>query len=115
MKILKSKTSHLKKIILKISDLTYNYHYEKYNPKLTDGVGDIKDIMNKPIEIIKHTISETPRYGAGGKIYKEKLYSVIKGNQRITQAVRLGYTHIESVIIDEEHPNCGTDDCCKEC
>jgi len=73
MKILKSKTSHPKKIILKISDLTYNHHYEKYNPKLTDGVEDIKNIMNNPIEIIKHTISETPRYGAGGKIYKEKI------------------------------------------
>ncbi len=115
MKLLKAKLSHPKKIILKISDLTYNHHYEKYDPKLTDGVGDIKDIMNNPIEITKHVISETPRYGAGGKIYKEKLYSVIKGNQRITQAVRLGYTHIESVIIDEEHPNCETDDCCKEC
>ena len=98
MKILKSKTSHLKKTTLKISDLTYNRYYEKYNPKLTDGVGDIKDIMNNPIEIIKHTISETPRYGAGGKIYKEKLYSVIKGNQRVTQAVRLGYSHIEAII-----------------
>ncbi len=78
MKILKSKTSHPKKIILKISDLTYNHHYEKYNPKLTDGVGDIKDIMNKPIEIIKHTISETPRYGAGGKTYKEKNMSLLR-------------------------------------
>ena len=101
MKILKAKTSHPKKQILPISDLTYINYYEKYNPKLTDGVGDIKDIMNNPIEIIKHTISETPRYGAGGKIYKEKLYSVIKGNQRVTQAVRLGYTHIEGIILNE--------------
>ena len=101
MKILKSKTSHPKKIILKISDLSYNHYYEKYNPKLTDGVEDIQDIMNNPIEITKHTISETPRYGTGGKIYKEKLYSVIKGNQRVTMAKKLGFTHIEGIISNE--------------
>ena len=105
MKILKSKTSHPKKIILKISDLSYNHYYEKYNPKLTDGVEDIKNIMNNPIEIIKHTISETPRYGAGGKIYKEKNYSVLKGNQRVTMAKKLGYTHIEGVIVNERTNN----------
>ena len=100
MKILKSKTSHLKKTTLKISDLSYNRYYEKYNPKLTDGVEDIKDIMNNPIEVIKHKISSTQRYGADGTLYKEKLYSVQKGNQRVTQAVRLGYSHIESIIND---------------
>ena len=105
MKILKSKTSHPKKIILKISDLSYNHYYEKYNPKLTDGVEDIKNIMNNPIEIIKHTISETSRYGAGGKIYKEKNYSVLKGNQRVTMAKKLGYTHIEGVIVNERTNN----------
>ena len=98
MKILKSKTSHPKKQILKISDLTYNTYYEKYNPKLTDGVDDIKDIMNNPIQVFKHTLSKSPRYGAGGKHYKEKLYSVEKGNQRVTQAKRLGYTHIEAIV-----------------
>ena len=98
MKILKSKTSHLKKTTLKISDLTYNTYYEKYNPKLTDGVEQIKDIMNNPIEVIKHQISKTQRYGADGSLYKEKLYSVEKGNQRVTQAKRLGYTHIEAII-----------------
>ena len=98
MKILKSKTSHPKKQILKISDLTYNTYYEKYNPKLTDGVDGIKDIMNNPIEVFKHQISKTQRYGASGTLYKEKLYSVVKGNQRVTQAKRLGYTHIEAIV-----------------
>jgi len=101
MKILKSKTSHPKKTTLKISDLTYNRYYEKYNPKLTDGVEDIKDIMCNPIEVFKHKISSTQRYGAGGSLYKEKLYSVMKGNQRVTQAKRLGYTHIEAIIIND--------------
>jgi len=98
MKILKSKTSHPKKTTLKISDLTYNRYYEKYNPKLTDGVEVIKDIMNNPIQVFKHKISSTQRYGAGGSLYKEKLYSVMKGNQRVTQAKRLGYTHIEAIV-----------------
>jgi hypothetical protein len=98
MKILKSKTSHPKKTTLKISDLTYNRYYENYNPKLTDGVEDIIDIMNNPIEVFKHKINPTQRYGADGKHYKEKLYSVEKGNQRVTQAKRLGYTHIEAIV-----------------
>src|SRR6056300_1429571 len=98
MKVLKSKTSHPKKQILKISDLTYNRYYENYNPKLTDGVEDIKDMMNNPIEVFKHTLSKSQRYGVGGKLYKEKLYSVEKGNQSVAQAKRLGYTHIEAIV-----------------
>ena len=98
MKLLKSKTSHPKKTTLKISDLSYNRYYENYNPKLTDGVDDIIDMMNDPIEVQKHTISPTTRYGASGSLYKEKLYSVMKGNQRVTQAKRLGYTHIEAIV-----------------
>jgi hypothetical protein len=55
-------------------------------------------MMNNPIEVFKHTLSKSQRYGAGGKLYKEKLYSVEKGNQRVTQAKRLGYTHIEAIV-----------------
>jgi|SRR6056300_1209855 hypothetical protein len=98
MKILKSKTSHPKKIILKISDLSYIKYYEEHNAKLNQGVDMIKDIMNYPIEVFKHQISKTQRYGASGTLYKEKLYSVVKGNQRVTQAKRLGYTHIEAIV-----------------
>jgi len=54
--------------------------------------------MNNPIQVFKHTLSKSPRFGAGGKHYKEKLYSVEKGNQRVTQAKRLGYTHIEAIV-----------------
>ena len=45
MKTLKAKTSHPRKQILKISDLTYNQHYHKYNVKLDKGVDKITDIM----------------------------------------------------------------------
>ena len=100
MKILKSKTLHLKKTTLKISDLLYNKHYEKYNVILDQGVEEIKDIMIDPIEVIKHSLSNSKRYGADGKPYLEKLYSVHKGSQRVTQAKKLGYTHIEGIILN---------------
>jgi len=54
--------------------------------------------MEQPIEVFKHKISNTPRYGVGGKLYNEKLYSVYKGGQRVTRAVQLGYTHIEGIV-----------------
>ena len=57
--------------------------------------------MIEPIEINQHQISKTPRYGAGGKLYKEKRYSVVKGNQRVTLAKKLGYTHIEGIILND--------------
>ena len=100
MKTLKAKISHPRKQILKISDLTYNQHYTKYNVQLDQGVDKINDIMEQPIEVFKHKISKTPRMGVGGKIYKEKLYSVYKGGQRVTRAVQLGYTHIEAIVND---------------
>ena len=100
MKTLKAKTSHPRKQILKISDLTYNQHYHKYNVKLDQGVDKITDIMEQPIEVFKHKISKTPRMGAAGKPYAEKLYSVHKGSQRVTRAIQLGYTHIEAIVYE---------------
>jgi len=100
MKLLKAKTLHPKKTILKISDLVYNKHYEKYNTKLDQGVDTITDIMEQPIEVIKHKIISTPRFGALGVRYKEKEFSVFKGSQRVTRALQLGYTHIEAIIND---------------
>ena len=100
MKTLKAKTLHPKKQILKISDLTYNQHYHKYNVKLDQGVDKIIDIMEQPIEVFKHQVSNTPRVGALGKAYKEKQFSVHKGGQRVTRAVKLGYTHIEAIVYE---------------
>ena len=100
MKTLKAKTSHPKKQILKISDLTYNQHYHKYNVKLDQGVDKINNIMEEPIEVFKHKISKTPRLGVGGKTYIEKQYSVHKGSQRVTRAAQLGYTHIEAIVYE---------------
>ena len=100
MKTLKAKTLHQRKQILKISDLTYNKHYTKYDVKLDQGVDKINDIMEEPIEVFKHKISKTPRLGVGGKPYKEKQYSVHKGSQRVTRAIQLGYTHIEAIVYE---------------
>ena len=100
MKTLKAKTSHPRKQILKISDLTYNQHYHKYNVKLDQGVDKITDIMEQPIEVFKHKVSKTQRMGVGGKPFIEKIYSVQKGGQRVTRAVQLGYTHIEAIVYE---------------
>ena len=100
MKILKAKILHPKKQILKISDLTYNQHYHKYDVKLDQGVDKITDIMEQPIEVFKHKQGYVNRFGALGVEYKEKKYSVQKGGQRVTRAVQLGYTHIEAIVYE---------------
>jgi len=94
MKILKAKTSHPKKTILKISDLVFIK--KDPLPALMKG-----EDMIDPVEIIKHEVSSTIRYGAGGVIYKEKKYSTYKGSQRINAAVQLGYDAIEGIIIND--------------
>ena len=57
--------------------------------------------MQNPVEVRQHTYSLTPRKGVGGKAYSEKQYSVFRGSQRVQAALKLGYTHIEAVILDE--------------
>jgi len=100
MKTLKARISHPRKQILKISDLSYNQHYHKYNVKLDQGVDEITNIMEQPIEVFKHKISKTPRMGVGGKPYTEKTYSVQVGGQRVTRASQLGFTHIEAIVYE---------------
>ena len=102
MKLLKAKTSHPKKQIFQISDLNYNHYYEKNNSKLVNGAEDILNgaEMIDPIQVKKYSNSNVgERYGANGKIYRERIYGVWKGNQRVTAAVKLGYTHIEGIIV----------------
>ena len=101
MKVLKAKTSHPKKKIFLISDLNYNLYYTKNNSKLVNGAEDILDgaEMIDPIQVKKYVKSSQARYGANGKVYREREYGVWKGNQRVTAAVKLGYTHIEGIIV----------------
>ena len=101
MKILKAKTSHPKKQIFPINDLNYNLYYTKNNSKLVNGAEDILDgaEMIDPIQVKKYVKSSQARYGANGKVYREREYGVWKGNQRVTAAIKLGYTHIEGIIV----------------
>ena len=104
MKVLKAKTSHPKKQIFLINDLNYNHYYEKNNSKLVNGAEDILNgaEMIDPIQVKKYNNSQVgQRFGANGKVYKERVYGVWKGNQRVTAAVKLGYTHIEGIIVNE--------------
>ena len=103
MKVLKAKTSHPKKQIFPISELNYNLYYEKNNSQLVNGAEDLLKgaEMIDPIQVKKYIKSKTPRYGASGKVYREREYGVWKGNQRVTAAVKLGYTHIEGIIIND--------------
>jgi len=95
MKILKAKTSHPKKQIFQISDLTY-----------IKSMTPLKELINgeemiDPIQVNRHEIFDKVRYGANGVPYKEKTFSVYKGSQRIQAALQLGYTHIEGIISNE--------------
>ena len=62
----------------------------------------LEDILNgaemiHPIQVHKCTNEGT--YGALGKKYKTGLLKVIKGSQRVTTAIQLGYTHIEGIYV----------------
>ena len=102
IKVLKAKTSHPKTQTFLISDLKYikknpypdTLDESKRNTWLNDG-------MNDPIHVIRHSISPTPRMGAGGQLYIEKQYSVKRGSSRICYALANGYNAIEGIIIDE--------------
>ena len=98
MKILKSKQLHPKKKIFPIDELSYIKYYEEHGVYLQELTKNFE--MIEPIQINQHEISDTVRYGAVGTIYKEKKYSVVKGNQRVTLAKKLGYTHIEVIILN---------------
>jgi len=94
MKILKAKNGK-DKIVFDINELTYIKTMQPLK-ELLNG-----EDMQEPIEVIKHWVSETPRMGAGGSPYIEKKFSLHKGSQRIQAALKLGYTHIEGIIINE--------------
>ena len=38
--------------------------------------------------------------GAGGVPYAKKHFCVFRGSRRVTTALKLGYTHIEGVIVE---------------
>ena len=95
MKLLKAQKQVPNKIILELSKI----HYIKSMTTLPDLIRG-KSLLN-PIEVRKYIISKTPRKGVGNVQYAEKEYSVFRGSQRVQAALKMGYTHIEGVILDE--------------
>tara|TARA_Y100000004_G_scaffold158628_1_gene185051 strand:- start:430 stop:690 length:261 start_codon:yes stop_codon:yes gene_type:complete len=85
-----------------ISDLTF-IKKNPYPNTLSEDKRDnwMSDGMNDPIEVIKHTISPTPRKGANGALYIEKQYSIKRGSSRINYALENGYDAIEGIIVNE--------------
>ena len=94
IKILKAKNGK-NKIILEIGRI----HYIKSMTPLPELLSGEK--LQNPIEVRQHSYSLQPRKGVGGKSYSEKKYSVFRGSQRVQAALKMGYTHIEGVILDE--------------
>ena len=82
MKLLKAKQTHPKKTIFPISSLSY-----VKNGILLQDILDGKE-MNDAV-LIEHDTN--PNY--------DYQYFVYKGSSRIEAAVKMGYTHIEGVII----------------
>jgi hypothetical protein len=82
MKLLKAKQLHPKKRTFQISDLSY-----VKNGIMLQDILDGKEMLDC-VEIEHDT---NPNY--------DKEYFVYKGSSRIEAAVKMGYTHIEGIII----------------
>ena len=82
MKLLKAKQKHPKKKIFQISKLSY-----VKNGIMLQDILDGKE-MNEPVTIVHDT---NPNY--------DKEYFVDRGSSRIEAAVKMGFTHIEGIII----------------
>ena len=94
VKTLKAKTGD-NKIVLEIDRI----HYIKSMTPHKD-ILEGEELIN-PIEVRQHHYSLTPRKGVNGVAYAEKQYSVFRGSQRVQAALKLGYTHIEGIVINE--------------
>ena len=84
IKLLKAKQSHPKKQIFQISKLGY-----VKNGIMLQDILEGKEMLDC-VEI-EHDIN--PNY--------DKEYFVFKGSSRIEAAVKMGYTHIEGIIIND--------------
>jgi hypothetical protein len=82
MKLLKAKQKHPKKTIFQISKLGY-----VKNGIMLQDILDGKEMIDAVL--IEHDTN--PNY--------DKEYFVFKGSSRIEAAVKMGYTHIEGIII----------------
>ena len=83
-KLLKAKQQHPKKQTFQISKLSY-----VKNGIMLQDILDGKE-MNEAVTIVHDT---NPNY--------DKEYFVDRGSSRIEAAVKMGFTHIEGIIINE--------------
>ena len=91
MKILKAQSLTPNKEIFKISDLAITKH-----GFILEDILNGADMIN-PIQV--HKCTNKGKVGALGKPYNQGLLKVIKGSQRVTTAIKLGYTHIEGIYV----------------
>ena len=84
MKLLKAKQKHPKKKIFQISKLSY-----VKNGIMLQDILDGKE-MNEAVTIVHDT---NPNY--------DREYFVDRGSSRIEAAVKMGFTHIEGIIIND--------------
>ena len=84
IKLLKAKQSHPKKQIFQISKLGY----------VKNGIM-LQDILegHEMLDCVEIEHDTNPNY--------DKEYFVFKGSSRIEAAVKMGFTHIEGIIINE--------------
>jgi len=84
IKLLKAKQSHPKKQIFHISKLGY----------VKNGIM-LQDILEgkEMLDCVEIEHDTNPNY--------DKEYFVFKGSSRIEAAVKMGFTHIEGIIINE--------------
>ena len=94
MKVLRAKSGN-NKIVIEINTLQYIKQMTPLQESL-DG-----EELQDPIEVRCYNIIDEQRYGVSGMPYEEKKYSVFRGSQRVQAAIKLGYTHIEGIIINE--------------
>ena len=92
VKILKAKKKLKNSRIFLIEDLTYVKH-----GLILDDLLKSEELIN-PIEVREDT--HTGTMGANNIPYVLKDFVVYRGSRRVTTALKLGYTHIEGVIID---------------
>ena len=92
MKIMKAKNKLKKSKIFEINNLTHVKHN-----LILDDLFQSHELLNPvEIKIDKHT----GVMGANGVPYAKKHFVVFRGSRRINTAIKLGYTHIEGVIVE---------------
>ena len=96
MKLLKAKLVNSKKIVVALD----NIKYIKSMPPLQELMNG--EELELPIEVWEYEKGTGEKTGVNGTTYIHKPYMTFRGSQRVNAAIRLGYTHIEALVIKDE-------------